>query len=440
MKKSFTILMLSIILYFVPGWNETMAQELLDFYGYYNNPVLDHGGSGTYDETALSPFTIWDDGIFYLFYSGSAGVCVATSLDGYDYTKLDGENPVFTASVSGFDSKGVYYPVILKVGTEWIMYYGASQSGAPFEYIGRATADSLTGSWERSSDPVLARGGPGEWDSGIICANSVIPLDTGGFIMFYFAANNNGGSWLMGMATSPDGISWTKYNDPLTTQAPYADSDPILPAGSIGEFDEWGVAGAAVLKNDGYYGGYYHMYYAGYAPGPNGFSSAIGYAYSTDGIIWNKYVQNPIFSPGNDPYFDETLMIFESPCILAQDSTVYLYYDYGLTEHSIGLATADNSWCGINDREITDYELRITNYPNPVYHLTTLYYTLNKPCQVKLEIYDSFGRLVDVPANKYQQKGEQQVVWNAEPYPAGIYYYRLQADGKSGGGIMIIIK
>jgi hypothetical protein len=320
------------------------------------------------------------------------------------------------------------------------MYYGASQSGGYFEYIGRATADSLTGSWERSSYPVLTRGGPGEWDAGIICANSVIPIDTGGFIMFYFASVDVSGIWLMGMATSPDGISWTKYNDPLTTQAPYADSDPILPVGSIGEFDEWGVAGAAVLKNDGYYGGYYHMYYAGYAPGPNGFSSAIGYAYSTDGIIWNKYVQNPIFSPGNDPYFDETLMIFESPCILAQDSTVYLYYDYGLTEHSIGLATADNIWGGINDREITDYELRITNYPTPVNQSTIFFYRLDDPGHVKLEIFDGFGRLVEELVNTIQQKGEQQVTWNAEAYPSGIYYYRLQAGVKAGGGKMVVVK
>jgi hypothetical protein len=39
MKKTFTILMLSAFLYFLPVWNGTFAQEPLDFTAYGNNPV-----------------------------------------------------------------------------------------------------------------------------------------------------------------------------------------------------------------------------------------------------------------------------------------------------------------------------------------------------------------------------------------------------------------
>ena len=33
---------------------------------------------------------------------------------------------------------------------------------------------------------------------------------------------------MCGMATSADGTSWTKYDDPGTTEAPFAESDPVL--------------------------------------------------------------------------------------------------------------------------------------------------------------------------------------------------------------------
>jgi len=36
-----------------------------------------------------------------------------------------------------------------------------------------------------------------------------------------------------------------------------------------------------------------------------------------------------------------------------------------------------------------------------------------------------------------QPKGEQQVQWNAEGLPAGMYYYRIQAGDKIGGGKMV---
>ena len=36
-------------------------------------------------------------------------------------------------------------------------------------------------------------------------------------------------------------------------------------------------------------------------------------------------------------------------------------------------------------------------------------------------------------------KGEQQVKWNAEGLPAGIYYYRIQTGTQVGSGKMILM-
>jgi hypothetical protein len=272
-------------------------------------------------------------------------------------------------------------------------------------------------------------GSPGEWDDGFIAPMNVFPQDTGGFIMFYYASDDFNSTWLMGMATSPDGITWTKYNDPGTTQPPFANSDPIMPPGGTGAFDEFGVAGASVLKRDGYY----DMYYSGWATN----RVEIGYATSANGITWQKWPENPIYVIENDPYaVSINSVIIEQPAIFVYNSTVFMYYDYGTIENSIGLATAPVP-VGIGDRAISNFELQITNSPNPVSQSTVFNFNLKEPGQVKLEIFDSFGRLAGELVNSFQPKGEHNVTWNAEAYPAGIYYCRLQAGGKTCGGKII---
>jgi hypothetical protein len=37
-------------------------------------------------------------------------------------------------------------------------------------------------------------------------------------------------------------------------------------------------------------------------------------------------------------------------------------------------------------------------------------------------------------------KGTQQVQWNAEGLPAGIYYYRIQAGEQVGTGKMVLVR
>jgi hypothetical protein len=84
--------------------------------------------------------------------------------------------------------------------------------------------------------------------------------------------------------------------------------------------------------------------------------------------------------------------------------------------------------------QIANYELRITNYPNPFSASTAFSYTLNKPGQVTLKIFNSFGQLVAEPVNCIQVKGKQHVKWDAGNLPSGMYYFRLQAGGQVGSG------
>jgi flagellar hook assembly protein FlgD len=86
---------------------------------------------------------------------------------------------------------------------------------------------------------------------------------------------------------------------------------------------------------------------------------------------------------------------------------------------------------------ITDYGIRITNWPNPFIESTTFSYTLKESSQVTLQIFNSFGQLVAEPVNKIQIKGEEHVKWDAGNLPAGMYYYRIHAGKQVGSGKII---
>lgn len=81
----------------------------------------------------------------------------------------------------------------------------------------------------------------------------------------------------------------------------------------------------------------------------------------------------------------------------------------------------------------------IENFPNPFTIHTTIEYELKQAEKVTLTIYDYLGKQVDV-IQQNQSQGKQQHLWNAERYPDGIYYYKLQVGEMVASGKMVKVK
>jgi hypothetical protein len=66
------------------------------------------------------------------------------------------------------------------------------------------------------------------------------------------------------------------------------------------------------------------------------------------------------------------------------------------------------------------------NYPNPFNPQTTIRYQLPISGNVKLDIVDLNGKLVQTIVDEYRQAGRHTSTWNARDVSSGIYFFRLQ--------------
>ena len=169
--------------------------------------------------------------------------------------------------------------------------------------IGYSTsADGIV--WNKHpANPVLNYGAPGTWEEQVICKPSVV-FDGTKYHMWYW-----GCEWYyidkIGYATSPDGIAWEKYP-----------GNPVLDVGPTGSWDDKNVFTPFVHFD----GTQFHMWYGG----SDGSGRRIGYATSSDGIVWNKHPDNPVLDVGPPSSWDDKMV--SRPTVLLENDELKMWY------------------------------------------------------------------------------------------------------------------
>jgi hypothetical protein len=70
------------------------------------------------------------------------------------------------------------------------------------------------------------------------------------------------------------------------------------------------------------------------------------------------------------------------------------------------------------------------NYPNPFNPSTTIEFKVDIDSHVSLEIYNIVGQKVDQIVNEKLVTGNYKYTWNAKEFPSGVYFAKLQSDGR----------
>jgi hypothetical protein len=151
------------------------------------------------------------------------------------------------------------------------------------------------------------------------------------------------------------------------------------------------------------------------------------------GGLWALDTSDPVHPVATASYFPEgTWCCFVS----SRGNLVYLTAAYSFIALRYDLEVGlDDPVAGLPD----DISLG-QNYPNPFNAGTRISYMLPRDQDIKLEIYDAIGRVVETIFDGYQSAGRNAVYWNGGGYPSGSYFYKLTADGLSLSRQMILIK
>ena len=175
-------------------------------------------------------------------------------------------------------------------------------------------------SWSKElTNPILIPGGTGQSIS--LWKGSILKLDSRYHIWYHATETSNASASQIFYAWSNDGLSWTKY---LTSA--------VMSYGSAEDFDCKALQHPSVLFEEGIF----KMWYTGVNCSEK--KSQIGYAESSDGIIWEKYEGNPVLNTGQFGEFDS--MQVRMPNVKRHDGILKMWY-FGLnSKGSTGYATS----------------------------------------------------------------------------------------------------
>ena len=413
-------------------------QAQVDWTMHPDNPVIDAQGSGWDGAFLLAPSVVLSGDTLKMWYTGvrtlqtfeptAIGYAWSLASDGATWTRRDA--PVLSARPGQWDDPDVTGSQVLVDGDTLRMWYGGGDLAGAFGgmHIGYATStDGIN--WDRHPTPVMDPGPSGAWNDVMMIPGAVIKED-GLFKMWFSGWASNffevgfGG---IGYATSPDGITWTLYDDPATTAPPFQASDPVVHPGPTG-FDLLAAWGASVRRTDTGY----EMWYSG-LPSTSGPNNRIGYATSPDGLTWTKYEGNPVLTPngsGGAEVFDPTVVL---------DGELYRMWFVAarFTASGISYATAPMSPVAAEPGADPSEALALyPPHPNPAAGPTTLAFRLDQPGPVTLTVHDLLGREVARLVDGARPPGEHTVTWDGGDgsgvgLGAGVYLVRLRAGDET---------
>lgn len=315
--------------------------------------------------------------------------------------------PTDALSVDGFSVGGMSVQRISGDGGRYYMWYAGVPEDEFAQRIYLATSTDGV-AWTKEPQPVLDLGAPGSFDSRQLTKPSVVYDPTNAaapFRMWYAAEDETEGG--IGYATSVDGRTWTKVGE-------------VLAPGKPGMADSHRVMEPCVLIDNGVY----FMWYT--ADDSN--NRRVAYATSTDGLVWTR--GGVVFDVGTGNYSEGAF----SPAVVRTASGFHMLFTGNKvvsgTAIQSKLINADSpdglNWAAGNiafsasgsDTAFDGYNVcqpTILSDPSDAKHPYKLWYVGNNP--------DANGNYHDRIGLAYQKNPNTVSQWVKAPGDPGDPYY-----------------
>ncbi len=169
---------------------------------------------------------------------------------------------------------------------------------------------------------------------------------------------------------------------------------------------------------------------------PTGFSVTGGYVYRGQNVpelngkyIYGDYVTKLVWAleyDGINPPTNEFLLTATGDITsfgLDQNNELYITSFNGNIYRFVPAVTSSDDESYIP----TEFKL-FQNYPNPFNPSTVIKYTLPEESSLKIAIYNSLGEEMGILVDDTLQAGIYEEVWNADGFPSGVYYVKINAE------------
>ncbi len=424
-KGGFVTIAISIILL---GTIPALAQ-ITPWVKYPGNPVMnkDTTLAGIWEWAGIGqPTCIVENDSIRMYYC-AAGVAYigdsivrgrisfAKSHDGTSWIKRDPPQPVLDVGAAGtWDGRWLDTPAIVKCPGGYKLYYYADSHSVAFSAIGMASSTDGINFTKHPANPVMEKGAVAGFDGFWVESPAVL----------YDSAAGQYEMWYSGVGYGPGLPSGLHVSVGRATSVDGAlwikDSlhNPVLDIGPAGTFDDGWVSVPAVRKTFGQY----EMWYIGsscadYNADSTLDTSRVGLATSSDGIHWTKYAGNPVLSTYDPPV--------DSGGPWAPD-VVFHPNRYSMLYEAIGGIFLATKVVGIAEKFESKVKNPIRIFPNPFMRSTTIRLDNSGSETADAGIYNSAGIKVK-SLNLGQSK---TITWRGDDdigraVPAGIYFIRL---------------
>ena len=221
------------------------------------------------------------DGELHMFanvftaWPGHVDVPHLTSTDGATWTLADPALALTSDDVPFADAGADVSTGFVTDDGTWVLIIESVSSLEPW-VVGRATASGPDGPWTVDPEPILEAGPSGSFDAGGIHWPSVVRTDDG-YAMYYAGFDTPRGTGSIGLATSSDGVTWTRQPEPVLSGTAEWEA---------GKLDRPRVARTSAG---------FVMVYAGAV------LTDRGVAISTDGVSWTRDGELPAISQETFP-------------------------------------------------------------------------------------------------------------------------------------------